>query len=137
MESKKQINLTEGPILQVLTKLALPIMASSFLSTAYSITDMAWIGKLGAKAVAGVGVGGMYVWLAQGLASLARMGGQVRLAQALGRNDREEAKHYAKASMQLILLFSVIFGAICLMFSDGLVSFFALEDVVTIRIFIY
>ncbi|MBQ5674602.1 MAG: MATE family efflux transporter [Lachnospiraceae bacterium] len=133
MESKKQTNLTEGPILQVLTKLALPIMASSFLSTAYSITDMAWIGKLGAKAVAGVGVGGMYVWLAQGLASLARMGGQVRLAQALGRNDREEAKHYAKASMQLILLFSVIFGAICLMFSDGLVSFFALEDVVTIR----
>ena len=45
-----------------------------------SIMDMAWIGLLGAKAVAGVGVGGMYVWLSQGLASLSRMGGQVNTA---------------------------------------------------------
>ena len=31
--SKTQANLTEGPILKVLTKLALPIMASAFLGT--------------------------------------------------------------------------------------------------------
>lgn len=60
---KKQLNLTSGPILRTLSELALPIMASSFLSTAYNITDMAWIGMLGSKAVAGVGVGG-YVRLA-------------------------------------------------------------------------
>ena len=52
---KKQLNLTSGPILRTLSELALPIMASSFLSTAYNITDMAWIGMLGSKAVAGVG----------------------------------------------------------------------------------
>ena len=51
-------NLTKGPILKTLMKLAIPIMASSFLGTLYNITDMAWIGLLGAKAVAGVGVGG-------------------------------------------------------------------------------
>lgn len=51
-------NLTNGPIFKTLTKLAIPIMASSFLGTLYNITDMAWIGLLGAKAVAGVGVGG-------------------------------------------------------------------------------
>ena len=66
----KQLNLTSGPILRTLAELALPIMASSFLSTAYNITDMAWIGMLGSKAVAGVGVGGMYVWLSQGFSSL-------------------------------------------------------------------
>ena len=49
-------NLTKGPILKTLTKLAVPIMASSFLGTLYNITDMAWIGLLGSKAVAGVGV---------------------------------------------------------------------------------
>ena len=43
---KKQLNLTSGPILRTLSELALPIMASSFLSTAYNITDMAWIGML-------------------------------------------------------------------------------------------
>ena len=40
-------NLTKGPILRTLTKLAIPIMASSFLGTLYNITDMAWIGLLG------------------------------------------------------------------------------------------
>ena len=56
-------NLTNGPIFKTLTKLAIPIMASSFLGTLYNITDMAWIGLLGARAVAGVGVGGMFTWL--------------------------------------------------------------------------
>ena len=72
-------NLTKDPILKTLTKLAIPIMASSFLGTLYNITDMAWIGLLGSKAVAGVGVGGMFTWLSQGLASMARMGGQVQV----------------------------------------------------------
>ena len=58
----------EGPILKTLTKLAIPIMASSFLGTLYNITDMAWIGLLGSKAVAGIGVGGMFIWLSQGFA---------------------------------------------------------------------
>ena len=70
-------NLTKGPILKTLTKLAVPIMASAFLGTLYNITDMAWIGLLGSRAVAGVGVGGMFTWLSQGLAAMARMGGQV------------------------------------------------------------
>ena len=67
-------NLTKGPIMKTLVKLAVPIMASAFLGTLYNITDMAWIGLLGSKAVAGVGVGGMFTWLSQGLASMARMG---------------------------------------------------------------
>ena len=50
-------NLTKGPIMKTLVKLAVPIMASAFLGTLYNITDMAWIGLLGSKAVAGVGVG--------------------------------------------------------------------------------
>ena len=66
-------NLTKGPIMKTLVKLAVPIMASSFLGTLYNITDMAWIGLLGSKAVAGVGVGGMFTWLSQGLASMARI----------------------------------------------------------------
>ena len=59
MNKKHQLDLTNGPIMKTLAELALPIMASSFLGTAYNITDMAWIGVLGSKAVAGVGMGGI------------------------------------------------------------------------------
>lgn len=93
MSKTKTLDLTSGPILKTLTSLAVPIMASAFLGTAYNITDMAWIGLLGSKAVAGVGIGGMYTWLSQGLVSLARMGGQVNVAQSCGKNEREEAKN--------------------------------------------
>ena len=88
-------NLTKGPIMKTLVKLALPIMASSFIGTLYNITDMAWIGMLGSKAVAGVGVGGMFTWLSQGLASMARMGGQVHVAQCLGRGDHDRDHLYS------------------------------------------
>ena len=37
---KMEGNLTKDPILKTLTKLAVPIMASSFLGTLYNITDM-------------------------------------------------------------------------------------------------
>lgn len=133
MENNKTICLTEGSIYQSLIKLALPIMASAFLSTAYSITDMAWIGMLGSKAVAGVGVGGMYVWLAQGLASLARMGGQVHVAQALGKGDKEEARQYGISAVQIVIIFGIVFGMISLIFTNPLVSFFGLTDVETIE----
>lgn len=128
MRKKENGNLTEGPILSVLTKLALPIVASAFLATAYNITDMAWVGMLGAESIAAVGVGGMYVWLSQGLAALTRMGGQVYVAQSLGGGEREKAKGYAEAAIWLAILLGVIFGASCIVFANPLVSFFQLED---------
>ena len=98
-------NLTKGPILRTLTKLAIPIMASSFLGTLYNITDMAWIGLLGSKAVAGVGVGGMFTWFSQGLAAMARMGGQVQVAQCIGRGEKEKAHGFAQAAVQLACVY--------------------------------
>lgn len=121
-------NLTKGPILKTLTKLAIPIMASSFLGTLYNITDMAWIGLLGAKAVAGVGVGGMFTWLSQGLVSLARMGGQVQVAQHIGRREREEAHGYAQAAVQMSALLGILFAAVVLILLKPLIGFFKLED---------
>ena len=111
-----------------LTKLAIPIMASSFLGTLYNITDMAWIGLLGAKAVAGVGVGGMFTWLSQGLASMARMGGQVQVAQYIGRGEPKRAHQYAQTAVQLSVFSGLLFAAIVLIFIKPLVGFFQLTD---------
>ncbi len=121
-------NLTKDPILKTLTKLAVPIMASSFLGTLYNITDMAWIGLLGSKAVAGVGVGGMFTWLSQGLAAMARMGGQVHVAQCIGRGDREKAHGFAQAAVQLAAFMGMAYGILSLLFTRQMVGFFQLAD---------
>ena len=52
---KKNIDMLHGPVLPALTKLALPIMATSLIQMAYNLTDMIWIGRLGSNAVAAVG----------------------------------------------------------------------------------
>ena len=103
-------------------------MASSFLGTLYNITDMAWIGLLGSKAVAGVGVGGMFTWLSQGLAAMARMGGQVHVAQCIGRGDRERAHGFAQAAVQLAAFMGMAYAILSLPFyqTDGR-NFFSLQ----------
>lgn len=126
MESKEG-KLISAPITETLLRLAMPIVAACFLSTAYSITDMAWIGQLGTEVLTGVGVASMYVWLSQGLATLAQMGGQVLVAQELGRGNKEAAEKYAQASIQLTLIFGIFFGALCLFFTDGMIAFFGVK----------
>ena len=58
---KKNIDMLHGPVLPALTKLALPIMATSLIQMAYNLTDMIWIGRLGSNAVAAVS---RYVYVA-------------------------------------------------------------------------
>ena len=59
---KNNIDLLHGPVTASLTRLAIPIMATSLIQMAYNLTDMIWIGRLGSQAVAAVGAAGMYMW---------------------------------------------------------------------------
>lgn len=125
---KKQTNLLEGKIFTTLSSLALPIMATSFIQMAYNLIDMLWIGKLGSGAVAAVGAAGMFMWFSNGLVTLAKMGGQVKVAHALGAGKIDDARKYARASVQLGILFAIIFGILCFMFADPMIAFFRLSS---------
>ncbi len=129
----KQVNLLEGSISLGLTKLAFPIMASSFLQMAYNLTDMLWIGRIGSAAVTSVGVAGMYMWLSAGFTIIARVGGQVYIAQKLGAGKGREAAGYAKTALQLGVVMGMLFGFICMVFAPQLTAFFNMSDVNTIR----
>lgn len=126
---RKNINLLEGPILPSLSKLAIPIMATSFIQMAYNLTDMLWIGKIGSSAVAAVGSAGMYPWFANGFATIARMGGQVKIGHALGAKEENKAIRLAENSLQLGMIMGVIYCAIAVFFASPLIGFFKLNSV--------
>ena len=130
---RKPVDLVREPILPALTRLAMPIMASAFLSTAYNLTDMAWVGTLGTDAVAAVGVGGMYTWLSAGVILLARMGGQVMTAQSLGAGEKEKAGSYARAAVQIGILLGLLYGAVCFFFAPALTGYFRLSGAAAVR----
>ena len=125
---EKKINLLEGPIFSSLMKLALPIMGTALIQMAYNLTDMIWIGRIGANAVAAVGSAGMYMWLSNGISTLAKMGGQVRVGQSIGSQNKKDAAQYASATIQLGIIFGVIYGMITLLFHSQMIGFFHLTS---------
>lgn len=130
---KTRINLLEGKILPTLSALALPIMATSLIQMAYNLIDMIWIGKIGASAVASVGAAGMFMWLSNGLATLAKMGGQIKVGHALGAQKKEDATSYAQSSIQMGIVFAIGFGILSVVFADEMIGFFQLNSAQVIQ----
>lgn len=130
---RRNIDLLHEPILPALTRLALPIMATSLVQMAYNLTDMAWIGRVGAGAVSAVGSAAMFTWFSQGVSNLAKMGGQVKVAHALGRGNREEAAEYAQGAIQIGILFALVFGFLTITCRKGLIGFFNMKNPEIIR----
>ncbi len=125
---KQNIDLLNGRILHSLTTLAVPIMATSLVQTAYSLTDMAWIGRVGSGAVAAVGAAGMYTWLSSGLVTIAKMGGQIKAAHSIGEGNLEEAGSYGAGAIWLTLCLAASFALITNLFARPLIGFFGLSS---------
>ena len=102
---ERNVDLLHGRILPSLTSLAVPIMATAMVQTAYNLTDMAWVGRLGSSAVAAVGAAGMYTWLSSGLVAVARMGGQVKTSHAIGEGKLKEAGLFGAGALFIAVFF--------------------------------
>lgn len=126
-DMRQKIDLLNGPVFPSLAKLAVPIMATSLVQMAYNLTDMIWIGRIGSNAVAS------YMWFANGIAVLAKMGGQVKVGHALGAGEPEQARGYARNAIQLSLFLGLFYGIICLLFQGPLIGFFRLNSKTVIQ----
>ena len=128
-QSTEQKNdLLNGSILRGLSRLALPIMMTSFIQMAYNLTDMIWIGRIGSGAVAAVGAAGIYLWISESITMIARMGGQVKVAHAIGAGNQEEAGCYAAESFHLGIFLAALFALLVIFAHPALVGFFRLGD---------
>lgn len=125
---KNNVDLLNGNIAKSLSTLAIPIMATSLVQMAYNMIDMIWIGRIGSDAVAAVGAAGMYMWLANGLVTLARMGGQIKVAHSIGADRYDDAVEYTKSAIQLGIAFGVLYGILTVLFSAPLIGFFNLNS---------
>lgn len=123
-----RIDLTKGRIADKLVKLALPIMATSFIQMAYNLTDMLWVGRAGSSAVAAVGTAGFFSQLAVALAMVSKVGAEIKVAQSIGRKDEKATKKYITAALQMIIVASLIMGLVTLTFRSQFLGFFGLEN---------
>ena len=128
MKKNQSVDLLHGPIFKSLSLLAIPIMATYFIQMAYNLVDMLWIGFLGSGAVASVGVSGNFMYLANGLVNMPKIGSQALVGQSLGANNKKETKNYIEAAFQSSILFALIYGIIIIVFQKNLIQLFNLKD---------
>ena len=107
--------------------LAMPIMATSFIQMAYSLTDMAWVGRLGSEAVASIGSVGLLTWMTSSIALLNKVGSEVSVGQSIGLRDETSARSFATHNVTLSLVLSLIWASVLFVFAIPIIGMYELE----------
>jgi len=126
--SKNKYDLTQGPILQRLITLSMPIMATSFMQMAFNLSDMFWLSRLSDGSVAAAGTASIFIWLSMAFIFIGRMGAEIGVSQKMGEGDVEGAKKYAQNSFVLATLLGVGYAAAMIVFNRPLIASFGIED---------
>ncbi len=126
-------NLTSGPIHRQLFNLAVPIMGTSFVQMAYSLTDMAWVGRLGSESVAAIGSVGILTWMTNSISLLNKVGSEVSVGQSIGAQNAPDARSYASHNLTLSLIISICWGLILFVFAVPIMQIYKLEPAITAK----
>ena len=105
----------------------MPIMATSFIQMAYSLTDMAWVGRLGSESVAAVGAVSILTWMSGSIALLNKVGAEVSVGQSIGARNEEDARSFASHNITIALLISVCWGGLLFFFARPILNIFELK----------
>ena len=96
------VSMTEGPLLSVIARVALPIILSNLLNVTYLLVNALWVGRLGGTAVAAIAASaplfGVLVALGSGLATA----GSVLIAQYTGAGRHEAVDHVAAQTLLMV-----------------------------------
>ncbi len=109
---------TKGSITGNLWSLSWPMVVGGSLNMLGPTIDMIWVGKLGAAAIAGVGVAGMVVMLVNSMMMGLFTGLRAMVARFVGAGDEERANHVARQALVISVAFSVTMAAIGMLFAE-------------------
>jgi putative MATE family efflux protein len=110
-KSKEEFDLTEGGIARPLFYLALPIVITNLLQTAYNLADTFWLGQYSTEALAAISFGFPLVFLLISFGFGISIAGSVLVAQYVGAGEEAEAEYAASQTVTFAVLASVVLGA--------------------------
>ena len=126
--AKSKFDLTQGPILNRLIAISLPIMATSFMQMAFNLADMFWLSRLSDGAVAAAGTAGMYLWLSMAFIFIGRMGAEIGVSQMKGKGDEAAARKYAQNALAVAAVLGIVYAVAVVIFRGPLIAFFNIGD---------
>ena len=124
----QRFNLTHGDIGGKLLQVSVPIVGTQLLLMSYNLVDMFLLGRLSSDAVASSGSAGMYMWLANGLVLIGRLGAEIGVAQCSGRRDKAGALLYSQNALLLAFVFGTLFGLACIFAPGPLIGVLNIQE---------
>jgi len=122
--ANSRIDLTEGPILTTLVKLAVPVTISMVLFTVYLLVDIYFVGRLGPDAVAALSISSNAFFIHLGFSTVLGTGGMALIAQAFGRKDYNQAAQVFKQSLLMALVTGAVEAVTGLLIAPYYIEFF-------------
>jgi putative MATE family efflux protein len=108
--SKRSVNLTDGPLLKPLLVLSIPIVLTNLLQVAYNLADTFWVGRLGQAAVSAISFSWAIVFLVITLAAGFTVAGTVLVAQHKGAGNLDRISAVAGQTIAFVIGLSVVFS---------------------------
>ena len=103
-------DLTKGPVGRAVVLLAIPMVLEMALESVFAVVDVFWVSKLGAAAVATVGLTESILSILYSLAIGLSMAATAMVARRIGERDRERAARTAVQAIALGVLIAVPLG---------------------------
>ncbi len=124
----KNIDLTEGKTIKVLTALSVPIMGTSLLQFTYNLVDMIWVGGLGSNAVASIGSSSFFIGLGYSVNSLVVIGTGIKVAHAIGEKKETKIKEYINAGILINTIIGLVFGFLLIACGRNFIGFLHIDN---------
>ena len=102
--------IVNGNVWKTVWWLAWPSVITMLLQTANGLVDIAFVGRLSADALSGVGLAGQIMMILMSISTAVSVGTTALVARFVGGNRRKEAEEAVRQSILLSLAISVISG---------------------------
>jgi putative MATE family efflux protein len=109
---KERIDMTQGPLLGILLRVALPITLSNLFQSTYDIVNAFWVGRLGSEAIAAVAASGPLFSVLISLGSGLATAGAVLIAQNAGARRLDQLDHVAAQTLLMVCVMALAFTVI-------------------------
>ena len=113
--------------------LATPIIGENLLHTMVGAVDTFMVARLGAAAVAGVGMGFEFVFFIISILSAIDIGATVLVSQAIGAGDRRRANQLARQAIVWGLVLAIPMSVILYVLAPGIIGLFGAEADVAVH----
>ncbi len=113
---------TQGSIRKAVFLLAIPMMLELCLESVFAVVDMFFVGKLGANAIATVGMTESVMFLVYSLAMGISIAATAIVARRVGEKNSEAAAHAGAQAVALSVLVAAVFSVIGVIFAGEILA---------------